>query len=61
MDRDRKAQVLADNHYPDPPGQDSLPGYHLEFATVSEKGDRVNQAMSMLFVPQVQLLVYLLE
>jgi hypothetical protein len=52
VDRDRKLQVLADNQYPNQPDLDSLPGYHLEFATVSDKGDRVNQALNMLFVPQ---------
>lgn len=50
--RDRKAQVLSDNQYAVPPDLDNLPGYHLEFATVSDKGDRVNQALNMLFVPQ---------
>lgn len=54
VDRDRKSQVLTDNHYPDQPDLDSLPGYHLEFATVSDKGERVNQALNMLFVPQSQ-------
>jgi hypothetical protein len=51
---DRKAQVLTDNQYPDQSDLDSLPGYHLEFATISEKGDRVNQSLNMLFVPQQQ-------
>ncbi|MBM0740699.1 phycobiliprotein lyase [Phormidium sp. CLA17] len=54
VNRDRKAQVLADNQYSDQPDLDSLPGYHLEFATVSDKGDRVNQSLNMLFVPQQQ-------
>lgn len=52
IERDRKAQVLVDNQYSEQPDLGSLPGYHLEFATVSEKGDRVNQALNMLFVPQ---------
>jgi hypothetical protein len=47
-----KEQVLTDNHYPIPPDLGSLPGYHLEFATVSEKGDRVNQSLNLLFVPK---------
>lgn len=51
---DRKGQVLADNQYPMPSELDNLPGYHLEFATVSDKGDRVKQALNMLFVPQQQ-------
>lgn len=52
IERDRKAQVLVDNQYSEQPDLDRLPGYHLEFFTVSEKGDRVNQALNMLFVPQ---------
>ena len=48
----RKAQVLVDNQYPARTDLDELPGFHLEFATVSDKGDRVNQALNMLFVPQ---------
>jgi hypothetical protein len=52
VNSDRKAQVLADNHYPADANLDRLPGYHLEFTTVSEHGERVNQALNMLFVPQ---------
>jgi hypothetical protein len=51
---DRKAKVLSDNKFPEQPNLADLPGYHLEFATISEKGDRVNQALNMLFVPQQQ-------
>jgi hypothetical protein len=57
---DRKAQVLGDNQYPAVPDLDQLPGYHMEFATVSDKGDRVNQSLNLLFVPtqeQGELLV----
>lgn len=50
---ERKAQVLADNQYSEQPDLASLPGFHLAFETVSEKGERVNQALNMLFVPQV--------
>jgi CpeS-like protein len=49
-----KAQVLADNQYPAVPDLDQLPGYHMEFATVSDKGDRVNQSLNLLFVPRQQ-------
>ncbi len=49
---ERKAQVLADNEYPDQPDLGQLPGFHLEFDTISDKGERVNQALNMLFVPQ---------
>lgn len=49
---DRKAQVLADNEYPAQTNLEQLPGFHLAFDTVSEKGERVSQALNMLFVPQ---------
>lgn len=52
IDLDRKAKVLADNQYPAPTELGPLPGYHMEFETVSEKGDRVNQSLNLLFVPQ---------
>ncbi|MBW4691663.1 MAG: phycobiliprotein lyase [Lyngbya sp. HA4199-MV5] len=51
---ERKAQVLTDNHYPVPPELDGLPGYHMEFATVSDQGNRVNQSLNLLFVPKQQ-------
>jgi hypothetical protein len=49
---DRKAQVLTDNQFPTPADLADLPGYHLAFATVSEHGERVTQALNLLFVPQ---------
>jgi hypothetical protein len=49
---DLKSQVIADNAYATPPDLDELPGYHLDFATVSETGERVNQSLNFLFVPQ---------
>jgi hypothetical protein len=49
---DRKAQILTDNKYPGQPDLDSLPGFHLKFETVSEKGEQVAQSLNMLFVPQ---------
>ncbi|MBH8566877.1 phycobiliprotein lyase [Nostoc sp. CENA67] len=51
---ERKAQVLSDNQYPDNSHLEGLPGYHLEFTTVSEKGEKVNQSLNMLFVPQME-------
>jgi hypothetical protein len=51
---DRKTQVLTDNQYPIPAEVTDLPGYHLAFETVSEKGERVSQSLNMLFVPQQQ-------
>lgn len=47
-----KSQVLSDNEYTASPRLDDLPGYHLDFETVSEKGDRVKQSLNMLFVPE---------
>jgi hypothetical protein len=46
----QKAKVLADNHYEARSDVEDFPGFHLEFATVSETGDRVAQALNMLFV-----------
>ncbi len=46
-----KAKVLEDNQRPLPPELDRLPGYHLAFETLSEKGEAVSQALNMLFVP----------
>ncbi|NJP11385.1 MAG: phycobiliprotein lyase [Leptolyngbyaceae cyanobacterium RU_5_1] len=51
---DRKAQVLSDNQYAAPPDLERLPGYYLNFETVSEKGERVTQSLNMLFVPEQQ-------
>jgi hypothetical protein len=47
-----KAKVLSDNAYATPPDVNSLPGFHLAFETVSEKGEKVAQALNMLFVYQ---------
>lgn len=51
---EHKAKVLSDNQYADSSNLESLPGYHLDFTTVSEKGERVNQSLNMLFVPQME-------
>ncbi len=47
-----KLKVLADNAFNVPPDVNSLPGYHLKFETVSEKGEKVSQQLNMLFVTQ---------
>lgn len=52
LSSDRKARVLSDNEQPAPPNLDILCGYHLKFATVSDKGERVAQALNILFVPK---------
>jgi CpeS-like protein len=51
---ERKIKVLEDNQYAIPENIESLPGYYLAFATVSEKGDRVSQQLNLLFVPTQQ-------
>ncbi|WP_017718841.1 phycobiliprotein lyase [Kamptonema formosum] len=48
---DLKVKVLQDNERTPPPELDSLPGYHLAFHTVSEKGEEVSQQLNLLFVP----------
>ncbi len=52
VNSDRKAQVITDNKYASDADLDHLPGYHLEFETVSEYGEHVTQALNILFVPQ---------
>lgn len=49
---DIKTKVLSDNGYTMPASIDSLPGYHLAFETVSEKGEKAAHALNMLFVYQ---------
>lgn len=49
-----KTKVLKDNQYPVPDELNSLPGYHLAFDTVSDKGERVSQQLNLLFVPRSQ-------
>jgi hypothetical protein len=54
LNADQKQQVLADNHYEYESSAESnieaCPGFHLAFATVSEHGEAVSQALNMLFV-----------
>lgn len=45
-----KLQVLKDNQLETPDNLAILPGYHLEFETVSEKGETASQQLNMLFV-----------
>lgn len=51
---DLKTKVLTDNQYAIPEDLDVLPGYHLAFDTVSDKGERVSQQLNLLFVPKGQ-------
>jgi CpeS-like protein len=46
-----KLKVIADNSFPLPRDINSLPGYHLGFETISDKGEQVSQKLNMLFVP----------
>lgn len=48
---EQKQTVLSDNQY-EPTAVEALPGFHLEFNTVSETGETVAQALNMLFVPK---------
>jgi hypothetical protein len=47
-----KLKVIADNAFPIPQDINSLPGYHLGFETISDKGEQVSQKLNMLFVTQ---------
>lgn len=55
----QKLQVLRDNEYPVPKDLAPLPGYHLEFQTVSETGEKVSQQLNLMFVPTQQTGTYL--
>jgi hypothetical protein len=48
---DQKTKVLADNGRSSHSELDTLPGFHLEFETISEKGEEVSQQLNLLFVP----------
>jgi hypothetical protein len=51
---EQKQQVLQDNERPDRADLDQIPGYHLDFQTVSEHGERVAQSLNFLFVPNAE-------
>ena len=46
-----KEKVLQDNNYPPQPEINGLLGFHLNFDTISEKGEEVSQQLNMLFLP----------
>lgn len=48
---DVKVKVMADNGRTPPPNLDKMPGFHLAFYTISEKGEQVSQQINLLFVP----------
>ncbi|MEA5462850.1 phycobiliprotein lyase [Leptothoe sp. PORK10 BA2] len=45
-----KTKVLSDNGYDEDQDLSALPGFHLAFNTVSEKGEKVSQALNLTFV-----------
>lgn len=49
---EQKTKVLRDNDYPDSIDAENLPGFHLDFETVSEHGEKAGHALNMIFVPQ---------
>lgn len=51
----QKTQVLNDNQFPVPDELEPLPGFHLVFHTVSDKGEVVDQSLNLLFVPTTPL------
>lgn len=51
LSAEQKTKVFADNGRPAHSDLDSLPGFHLEFETISEKGEQVSQQLNLLFVP----------
>lgn len=48
---EQKSKVLTDNHYDGAQDLQDCPGFHLVFHTVSEKGEVVDQALNLAFVP----------
>lgn len=51
LDEALKRKVLSDNEFPEPADLATLPGYHLDFQTVSEHGDKKAYGLNFLFVP----------
>ena len=52
LSREQKTKVLTDNSYTDAHDLTDCPGFHLVFHTVSEKGEIVDQALNLAFVPR---------
>lgn len=48
---DIKHKVLQDNKYAVPENLETLPGFNLNFYTISQKGEEVQQSLNLLFVP----------
>ncbi|MEM6501355.1 MAG: phycobiliprotein lyase [Cyanobacteria bacterium P01_C01_bin.89] len=51
LDEDMKRKVLSDNEFAEPEELGTLPGYHLDFQTVSEHGKKKAYGLNFLFVP----------
>ena len=54
-----KQKVITDNKYSTNANLQNSPGYHLEFSTISEKGETKNQSLNLLFVTKKQEGIYL--
>lgn len=52
LTREQKTKVLTDNSYTGARDLADCPGFHLVFHTVSEKGEVVDQALNLAFVPR---------
>jgi hypothetical protein len=50
-----KTQVITDNEYSMTGNLDDYPGFHLEFQTVSDKGEKVQQMLNMVFSIQQEV------
>ena len=50
LDEDMKRKVLSDNEFAEPEELGTLPGYHLDFQTVSEHGEKKAYGLNFLFV-----------
>ncbi|MEB3311557.1 MAG: phycobiliprotein lyase [Snowella sp.] len=52
---DLKLKVLKDNQYEIRENLTSLPGFSLNFYTISENGEEVSQSLNLMFVPKVEI------
>ena len=51
---EQKQKVLTDNDYGSVAQLEILPGYNLEFYTISDKGEEVRQNLNLMFVPNTE-------
>ena len=61
IDTNAKNKVIKDNQYTVAENLASLPGFNLNFYTISEKGDEVKQSLNLLFVPRLESAPNILE